>query len=93
MIAFESRREVGEQLVPRHVAAVQPRAVEPAGRVMPRGEPAALGARVPAGHRVVVVAAHADDPVAVDGHDDAARRRADPAVRELVALHDRTLRR
>jgi hypothetical protein len=42
---------------------------------------------------VVVVAANTHDAVAVDRHDDAARGRADPAIRKLVALHCITLRR
>ena len=41
---------------------------------------------------MVVVAANPHDPFVVDGHDDAARGRADPAVGHLVARHGPTLR-
>jgi len=40
---------------------------------------------------MVIVAPNPQDPVAVDGYDDAARGGADPAIRELVALHRLTL--
>ncbi len=83
--------EVGEELVPGHVASVHAREVEAAGRMVPRREPTPLRTHVAARHGVVFVAAYAHDAVALDGHDDSARRRADPAVGELVARHDRTL--
>jgi hypothetical protein len=54
----EASSQVGEQLVPRHVAAVQPRMVEAPGRVMPRSQPASLRAHIPARHRMVFVASH-----------------------------------
>jgi hypothetical protein len=40
---------------------------------------------------MVVVAANSQHAVAVDGHDDAAGGGANPAIRELVALHDLTV--
>ena len=61
---------------------------EAARRVMPRREPSSLGTHVPARHRMVFVAADAHHAVPVDSHDDAARGGADPAVGELVALHE-----
>ena len=70
-----------------------PRVIESAGRVMPRCEAAPLGAHVATRDRVIVVAADPQHLVVVDRHDDPARRRADPAVRKLLAFHDRTLRR
>src|SRR5260221_11791168 len=60
---------------------------------MPGGKPSSFRADVPARHGMVFVAAYPPDPVAVDRDDDAARGGTDPAVRELVAGHDRTLRR
>ena len=59
---------------------------------MPYRQAATLGARVSAGYRVLVVAAHAHNAFAVDRNDDPARRRADPAIRKLVSLHGPTLR-
>ena len=84
---IETRREVGEQFLPRHFAAAHTRAVEAAGRVMPRGQTPPLRAHVPARNRMVVVAAHPQHLIAVDRYDNAARGGADPAVRERFARH------
>ncbi|MDQ1508860.1 MAG: hypothetical protein QOG50_704 [Actinomycetota bacterium] len=58
---------------------------------MPCGEPASFGARVAARRRVRFITPHSHNPVRVDGYDDPARGGADPAIGELVALHDLTL--
>src|ERR1700733_13461733 len=54
---------------------------------MPSTQGAALGAHVARRDRVVGVAAHRDDLVAVDGHDEAAGRQADPAEAPLLSGH------
>src|SRR5262249_36269736 len=79
--------DIVEQFVPLHDAAVHRRRVETIGVVAGRGERSTFGARIAARIRMVRIASHGDRAPVVDGDDDAAGRRAQPAQRRLVLDH------